>query len=67
MFEKDHIYILSRLFSAGHAKLALWQCGKAWSLVVHTVELSFLSEGPQVEKGSHAVIIGAGDRRQETA
>lgn len=70
MFEEDHIYISSRVFSAGTA-MPNWPCGsveEARSLVVHAVELSFPAGDPSGwEKGSHAAIIGAGDRRQETA
>lgn len=52
MFEKDHIYILSRVFSAD-LTMPNWPCGsveEARSLVVHTVEPSFLAGGPQVER-----------------
>lgn len=70
MFEEDHIYISSRVFSAGTA-MPNWPCGsveEARSLVVHAVELSFPAGDPSGwEKGSRAAIIGAGDRRQETA
>lgn len=70
MYEEDHIYISSRVFSAG-AAVPNWPCGsveEARSLVVRAVELSFPAGGPSGwEKGSHAAIIGAGDRRQETA